>query len=93
MHYRKIQAETSQGKVYYTTQQWLMKKAEERIRSVVKERLAPPGMRSKLSEDTGREKLLLHELQPKEFSETGLVHSAGMRRRNNMEEGLVHYLN
>ncbi|CAM4399521.1 group II intron reverse transcriptase/maturase [Paenibacillus phoenicis] len=47
MHHRKTKAETSQGKVYYTTQQWLTKKAEERIRSVVKDRLAPPGMRSK----------------------------------------------
>jgi len=47
MHHRKTKAETSQGKMYYTTQQWLTKKAEERIRSVVKERLAPPGMRSK----------------------------------------------
>ncbi|ULO10124.1 group II intron reverse transcriptase/maturase [Paenibacillus sp. 19GGS1-52] len=47
MHHRKTRAETSQGKVYYTTQQWLTKKAEERIREVVKERLAPPSMRSK----------------------------------------------
>lgn len=47
MHHRKTKAETSQGKVYYTTQQWLTKKAEERIREVVKERLAPPCMRSK----------------------------------------------
>lgn len=47
MHHRKTKAETSQGKVYYTTQQWLTKKAEERIRGVVKDRLAPPGMRSK----------------------------------------------
>ncbi|MBY0014611.1 group II intron reverse transcriptase/maturase [Paenibacillus typhae] len=47
MHHRKTKAETSQGKVYYTTQQWLTKKAEERIRGVVKERLAPPSMRSK----------------------------------------------
>lgn len=37
----------SQGKVYYTTQQWLTKKAEERIRGVVKDRLAPPGIRWK----------------------------------------------
>ncbi|WP_419891865.1 group II intron reverse transcriptase/maturase [Paenibacillus xylanexedens] len=47
MHHRKTKAETSQGKVYHTTQQWLTKKAEERIRGVVKERLAPPSMRSK----------------------------------------------
>lgn len=47
MHHRKTKAETSQGKVYYTTQQWLTEKAEERIREVIKERLAPPGMRSK----------------------------------------------
>ncbi|MBE0342145.1 group II intron reverse transcriptase/maturase [Paenibacillus sp. 28ISP30-2] len=47
MHHRKTKAETSQGKVYYTTQQWLTPKAEERIREVVKERLAPPSMRSR----------------------------------------------
>lgn len=46
MHHRKTKAETSSGKVYYTTQQWLAKKAEERIREVVKDRLAPPKMRS-----------------------------------------------
>lgn len=46
MHHRKTKAETSTNKVYYTTQQWLTKKAEERIREVVKERLAPPRMRS-----------------------------------------------
>lgn len=45
MHHRKTKAETSKGQVYYTTQQWLTKKAEERIREVVKERLAPPNMR------------------------------------------------
>jgi len=45
MHHRKTKAETSQNRVYYTTQQWLCKKAEERIREVVKERLAPPRMR------------------------------------------------
>lgn len=47
MHHRKTKAENSQGKVYYTTQQWLARKAEERIREVVKERLAPPNMRHK----------------------------------------------
>ncbi|WP_434752795.1 group II intron reverse transcriptase/maturase [Paenibacillus amylolyticus] len=47
MHHRKTKAETSQGKVYYTTQQWLTKKAEERIRGVIKERLFPPSMRSR----------------------------------------------
>ena len=46
MHHRKTKAETSAGKVYYTTQQWLAKKAEERIREVVKDRLSPPKMRS-----------------------------------------------
>ncbi|MEK3900959.1 group II intron reverse transcriptase/maturase [Paenibacillus sp. FSL R7-0179] len=51
MHHRKTKAETSQGKVYYTTQQWLTKKAEERIRGVVKDRLAPPGMRWKSFEE------------------------------------------
>lgn len=45
MHHRKTKTETKTGKVYYTTQQWLTKKAEERIREVVKERLAPPAMR------------------------------------------------
>ena len=47
MHHQKTNAETSQGKVYVTTQQWLSRKAEERIRGVVKERLAPPNMRHK----------------------------------------------
>ena len=51
IHHRKTKAETSQGRVYYTTQQWLTRKAEERIRGVVKERLAPPGMRSKSMEE------------------------------------------
>ncbi|WP_340006065.1 group II intron reverse transcriptase/maturase [Paenibacillus sp. FSL K6-0276] len=51
MHHRKTKAETSQGKVYYTTQQWLTQKAEERIREVVKERLAPPSMRSRSFEE------------------------------------------
>jgi len=46
MHHRKTKAETSKGNVYFTTQQWLTKKAEERIREVVKERLAPPRMRA-----------------------------------------------
>lgn len=45
LHHRKTKAETSKAKVYYTTQQWLTLKAEERIREVVKERLAPPKMR------------------------------------------------
>ncbi|MEK8129456.1 group II intron reverse transcriptase/maturase [Paenibacillus filicis] len=47
MHHRKTKAETSKGNVYYTTQQWLTRKAEERIREVVKKRLAPPRMRHK----------------------------------------------
>lgn len=47
MHHRKIKAETSKGQVYYTTQQCLTRKAEERIREVVKERLSPPKMRHK----------------------------------------------
>ncbi|MEK4527898.1 group II intron reverse transcriptase/maturase [Paenibacillus sp. BGI2013] len=51
MHHRKTKAETSQGKVYYTTQQWLTKKAEERIRGVIKERLSPPSMRSRSFEE------------------------------------------
>jgi RNA-directed DNA polymerase len=46
MHHRKTKAETAQAKVYFTTQQWLTKKAEERIREVVKERLASPRMRA-----------------------------------------------
>ena len=45
MHHRKAKAETSQNRVYYTTQQWLCTKAERHIREVVKERLAPPKMR------------------------------------------------
>jgi len=45
MHHRKTKAETSKGQVYYTTQQWLCHKAEERIREVGKERLASPNMR------------------------------------------------
>jgi group II intron reverse transcriptase/maturase len=45
MHHRKTKAETSKVKVYYTTQQWLTKKAEQHIRDVVKERLAPPSAR------------------------------------------------
>ncbi|MGO4344171.1 group II intron reverse transcriptase/maturase [Paenibacillus sp. MCAF9] len=51
MHHRRTKAETSQGRVYYTTQQWLTRKAEERIREVVKERLAPPVMRQKSVEE------------------------------------------
>ena len=45
MHHRKAKAETSQGRVYYTTQQWLTKKAEQHIRDEVKARLAPPSAR------------------------------------------------
>lgn len=45
MHHRKTRAETGQNRIYYTTQQWLCKKAEIHIREVVKERLAPPNMR------------------------------------------------
>lgn len=51
MHHRKTKAETSKGQVYYTTQQWLCRKAEERIREVVKDRLAPPNMRHKSFQD------------------------------------------
>lgn len=40
-----------QRKVYVTTQQWLTKKAEERIREVVKERVAPPSSRSRSFEE------------------------------------------
>ncbi|KAF6625153.1 hypothetical protein H6F38_27380 [Paenibacillus sp. EKM208P] len=47
MHHRKTKAETSESQVYYTTQQWLCRKAEERIREVVKERLALANMRHK----------------------------------------------
>ncbi|WP_246021425.1 group II intron maturase-specific domain-containing protein [Paenibacillus lentus] len=47
MHHRKAKAETSKGKVYYTTHQWLTQKAEECIREVVKERLARPNIRHK----------------------------------------------
>lgn len=45
MHHRKTKAETSQARVYYTTQQWLTKKAEQHIRDEVKARLAPPSAR------------------------------------------------
>jgi len=45
LHHRKTKAETGQSRVYYTTGQWLCTKAEEHIREVVKERLAPPNMR------------------------------------------------
>lgn len=45
MHHRKTKAETSQAWVYYTTQQWLTKKAEQHIRDEVKARLAPPSAR------------------------------------------------
>ncbi|MDS1030971.1 group II intron maturase-specific domain-containing protein [Bacillota bacterium LX-D] len=45
MHHRHAKAETSQGKAYYTTQQWLTPKAEQHIRDVIKERLAPPAAR------------------------------------------------
>jgi hypothetical protein len=45
MHHRKTREETSTGKVYYSTKQWLTKKAERHIREVVKERLAPPSAR------------------------------------------------
>ncbi|BFH13952.1 hypothetical protein J6TS7_61150 [Paenibacillus dendritiformis] len=69
MHHRKTKAETSKGRVYYITQQSLNRKAEERIREVVKERLAPPNMRHKSllehcelaeSQDSGMEELLLY---------------------------------
>lgn len=82
MHHRKTKAETSKGQVYYTTQQWLTREAEERIREVVKDRLAPPNMRHKSfldhvkfeSEDSGVAKLLLHSLQWAKASKVGLVH-------------------
>lgn len=45
MHHRKTRAETSKGQGYFTTQQWLTRKAEQHIRDVVKERLAPPSAR------------------------------------------------
>jgi len=45
MHHRRVKAETSRGQVYYKTQQWLTKKAEQHIRDVVKERMAPPSAR------------------------------------------------
>jgi RNA-directed DNA polymerase len=51
MHHRKTKAETSQGRVYYTTQQWLTTKAEKHIRDVIKERLAPPSARGQSLED------------------------------------------
>lgn len=45
MHHRKTKAETSKGRGYITTQQWLTKKAEQHIRDEVKARLAPPQAR------------------------------------------------
>ncbi len=45
MHHRKAKAETSQGRVYHTTQQWLTKKSEQHIRDEIKARLAPPWAR------------------------------------------------
>lgn len=45
MHHRKAKAETSQRRVYHTTQQWLTKKAEQHIRDEIKARLAPPWAR------------------------------------------------
>jgi len=81
MHHRKTKAETSKGKVYYTTQQWLGRKAEERIREVVKERLAPYSIRYATSElgracgvpqskDSRMAQLLLYSLQPEEDGAT-----------------------
>ena len=101
MHHRKTKAETSQGKVYYTTQQWLTEKAEERIREVVKERLAPPSMRIKSFEEhvewlnpkiQGWRNYYYTNYSQKKISETGLVYSAddsqdGMPRRDNAEDG------
>lgn len=45
MHHRKAKAQTSKCWTYYTTQQWMTKKAEQRIRDVVRESLAPPAAR------------------------------------------------
>lgn len=45
MHFRKAKAENAKGVFYHTIQHWLTKKAEKRIRSVIKERLAPPSAR------------------------------------------------
>jgi Group II intron, maturase-specific domain./Reverse transcriptase (RNA-dependent DNA polymerase). len=51
MHHRKTKAETSRAWVYYTTQQWLSKKAEQHIRDEIKTRLAPPSARWLSMED------------------------------------------
>lgn len=51
MHHRKTKAETSKAQVYYTTQQWLSKKAEQHIRDEIKQRLAPPSARMLSVED------------------------------------------
>ncbi|WP_434510908.1 group II intron reverse transcriptase/maturase [Desulfitobacterium sp. AusDCA] len=51
MHHRKTKAETSRAWTYYTTQQWLSKKAEQHIRDEIKERLAPPSARMLSVED------------------------------------------
>ncbi|WII37223.1 hypothetical protein [Paenibacillus thiaminolyticus] len=80
MRLRKTKAETSKGKVYYTTQQWLTRKAEERIREVVKERLALPNMRHKSFIDHVEwlnpkiQGWRNYDLQPTEDGEAGLVH-------------------
>jgi len=42
MHHRKTKTQTAKCKTFYTTQQWLTRKAEQHIRDVIKERLAPP---------------------------------------------------
>lgn len=45
MHFRKAKAENAKGVFYHTIQHWLTKKAEQHIRDVIKERLAPPSAR------------------------------------------------
>ncbi len=45
MHFRKAKAENAKGVVYHTIQHWLTKKAEKHIRSVIRDRLAPPSAR------------------------------------------------
>lgn len=45
MHFRKAKAENAKGKIYYTMQYWLTKKAAKHIREIIKERLAPPSAR------------------------------------------------
>ena len=45
LHHRQVKSVNSRGKTYHPVRQWLTKKAEQHIRDVIKERLAPPRAR------------------------------------------------